>query len=129
LPGTTPSTGGALCNGALMSISQNTALFSILGTTYGGNGVTTFALPNFQGATPVGAGNGAGLTPYVPGEVGGSTSVVIDTSATPRHDHVANAVDGFGHSSSPGGNLWAQARVGRGGGPDVFGHPEQPSGP
>jgi microcystin-dependent protein len=105
--------GWAFCNGAILPISQNAALFSILGTNYGGNGTSTFALPNLQGANPVGAGSGVGLTPYSVGENGGSSTVTLTPSLTPNHNHPANAVDGFGQSASPGGHLWAKARVGR----------------
>ncbi len=63
--------GWALCNGQILSISQNTALFSLIGTYYGGNGTSTFALPNLQGNAPMHQGNGAGLTPRVIGEIGG----------------------------------------------------------
>ena len=63
--------GWALCAGQVLPISQNTALFSLIGTFYGGDGVTTFALPNLQGRVPIGVGQGAGLSPYVVGAVGG----------------------------------------------------------
>jgi microcystin-dependent protein len=82
-------TGWALCNGQLMPISQNTALFSLLGTQFGGNGTTNFALPNLQGCAPMLQGNGAGLTPRVIGEVGGETSVTLLTSQIPAHTHAA----------------------------------------
>lgn len=79
--------GWAFCAGQMLSISQNTALFSLLGTTYGGNGTTTFALPDFRGRVPVGAGNGPGLSPYVLGEVAGSESVNLQTNQLPAHNH------------------------------------------
>src|ERR1700733_11825975 len=107
--------GWALANGQLLPINQNQALFSILGTTYGGNGTSTFGLPNLQGANPVGAGSGAGLSVYVPGEFGGLSSVNLITATSPNHNHPARAVAGSGQSSIPGGNLWAQARAGRAG--------------
>lgn len=69
--------GWALCNGQLMSISQNVALFSLLGTTFGGNGTSTFGLPNLQGAVPIGMGQGAGLSPFVEGQTGGSTTITV----------------------------------------------------
>lgn len=78
----------ALCNGQILSISQNTALFSILGTTYGGNGTSTFALPNLQGSAPMGKGNGAGLTPRFLGEVSGESSVTLISSQMPVHNHL-----------------------------------------
>lgn len=81
--------GSALCNGQVMSIAQNTALFSLLGTTYGGNGQTTFALPNLQGRRIKHWGNGIGLTPYVIGEVGGAENVTATISNMPAHTHTA----------------------------------------
>ncbi|WP_208328361.1 phage tail protein [Flavobacterium poyangense] len=78
--------GWALCNGQILSIAQNAALFSILGTTYGGNGQTTFALPNLQGAVPIGVGTGNGGT-YVLGEAAGTPSTSILTSNLPAHVH------------------------------------------
>jgi microcystin-dependent protein len=81
--------GWALCHGQLLSISQNTALFSILGTTYGGDGQTTFALPNLQGRVAIGAGNGP--TPYQPGQVGGTENVTLTSQQMPMHTHLQNA--------------------------------------
>lgn len=78
--------GWALCNGQIMSIAQNSALFSILGTTYGGNGQTTFALPNLQGSVAIGAGNGGGSN-YVLGQVAGTPTVSLLTSNLPAHVH------------------------------------------
>ena len=77
----------ALCNGQLLSISQNTALFSLLGTYYGGNGTTNFALPDLQGRIPLHAGNGAGLPPYVIGESGGAANTVLQYNNMPLHSH------------------------------------------
>ena len=77
----------ALCNGQIMAISQNTALFSLLGTTYGGNGTTTFALPNMQGRAPVHQGNGAGIDPVSLGEMAGGPSVTLTTGNLPQHTH------------------------------------------
>lgn len=78
--------GWAFCNGQILSIAQNTALFSILGTTYGGNGQTTFALPNLQGAVAIGQGTGGGGS-YVLGETSGTPSISILTSNLPAHVH------------------------------------------
>jgi microcystin-dependent protein len=90
----------ALCNGQIVAISQNTALFSLLGTTYGGNGQTTFALPNMQGRAPIHQGNGAGIDPVVLGEMAGETSVTMNTSNLPQHTHpISGAVIA---SSNPG---------------------------
>ncbi len=84
-------TGWALCNGQLLPISQNTALFSLLGTFYGGDGKSTFALPNFQASVPIGQGAGAGLTERVLGEVSGSQTVTLLASEIPVHSHTLNA--------------------------------------
>jgi len=80
--------GWQLCNGQTLPINQYTALFSLLGTNYGGNGVSTFMLPNLQGSLPVGQGNGPGLTPRVIGEVGGTENVTITTQTMPQHNHL-----------------------------------------
>jgi len=79
--------GWALCNGQLLPISQNTALFSLLGTTYGGDGRSTFALPDLQGRVGVGMGQGSGLSQYVQGDQGGSETVTLLTSNLPAHTH------------------------------------------
>ena len=81
--------GWALCAGQLMSIAQNSALFALLGVTYGGDGVTTFALPDYRGRSPVGMGNGPGLTPMVQGEKSGTESVTLSSLQMPIHTHVA----------------------------------------
>ncbi|NOT56941.1 MAG: phage tail protein, partial [Deltaproteobacteria bacterium] len=85
--------GWAFCNGQLLSIAQNTALFSILGTTYGGDGRTTFALPDLRGRVPVHAGNsqGPGLPPVQLGEMAGSPSVTLTVSQMPMHNHLVVA--------------------------------------
>jgi microcystin-dependent protein len=79
--------GYAFCNGATLSISQNTALFSLLGTTYGGNGTSTFQLPNLQGRAPIGFGQSAGTSNYSQGETGGVESVQLTTNQMPGHNH------------------------------------------
>ncbi len=84
--------GWALCDGQLLPISQNTALFSLLGTTYGGDGKSTFALPNLQGSVPVGAGQGPGLSLYDLGQPGGSETITLLTSEMPLHSHFLDAV-------------------------------------
>lgn len=83
--------GWALCNGALMSISQNTALFSLLGTFYGGDGMSTFALPNLLGRVPVDFGQGNGLTAVGMGDLGGTENVTILPAQMPIHNHVITA--------------------------------------
>jgi microcystin-dependent protein len=86
--------GWAFCNGQLMPISQNTALFSLLGTTYGGDGKATFALPNLQGSVPLHTGGnqpGAGLSLYDQGQTGGSETVTLGLAEIPAHTHVVKA--------------------------------------
>jgi microcystin-dependent protein len=82
----------SFCNGQILPISQNTALFSLLGTYYGGNGTTTFALPNFQDRVPVHQGQGPGLSPYEVGQTGGSASVTLNNAIQlPIHTHTIHA--------------------------------------
>ena len=96
----------ALCDGQLMAIAQNTALFSLLGTQFGGDGRTTFGLPNLQGMAPMGQGNGAGLTPRVIGETGGSSSVTLLSSQVPSHNHTFNCgVGSKGETSAVAGQF------------------------
>lgn len=83
--------GYALTNGQLLSIAQNTALFSILGTTYGGNGQTTFALPNLQSRVPIHFGQGPGLSPYQLGQQAGTETVTLTIPQMPAHNHAAVA--------------------------------------
>ncbi len=102
--------GWALCNGQLLPISQNTALFSILGTTYGGDGKSTFALPDLRGRVPVHPGQGAGLSSYSLGQTGGSEQVTLTTNQLPTHTHPANCLSTAGDSQqqrSPKGAVWA----------------------
>ena len=88
--------GWAFCNGQLLPISQNTALFSLLGTNYGGDGRSTFALPDLQGAFPLHAGSGAGpgLTQRSTGQTGGSETVALTAAQMPAHGHTMEAVSG-----------------------------------
>ena len=90
--GTFAPSGWQLCNGQLLSISQNTALFSLLGTTYGGNGTTTFALPDLRGRAPIHQGQGNGLSNYVLGEVIGTENVTLSQQQMPVHTHNVRAV-------------------------------------
>src|SRR5580692_3068706 len=83
--------GWALCNGQLLSISQNTALFSLLGTAYGGDGKSTFGLPNLQGRVAIDAGQGTGLRNYNPGATGGADSVTVILNQLAAHTHGALA--------------------------------------
>ncbi len=81
--------GTAMCQGQTLSIAQNSALFALLGTTYGGNGTSTFQLPDLQGRTMVGAGNGAGLAPIVLGQKAGAQTLTLNVSNLPSHTHTA----------------------------------------
>jgi microcystin-dependent protein len=99
----------ALCNGQLIPISQNTALFSILGTTYGGNGTTTFALPDLRGRFPIGAGLGAGLSEQVLGEEIGTPTTALLPFNLPSHTHSLQATTTSASLPSPSGNIWAVA--------------------
>lgn len=100
-------TGWALCNGQLMPISQNTALFSLLGTTYGGDGKSTFALPNLENSAPMGQGQGAGLSPRFLGEQSGSATITLLDSEMPAHTHNAMPKTGLGNSQTPAAQTWA----------------------
>lgn len=86
-----PPTGWAFCNGQLMPINQNTALFSLVGTFYGGDGRSTFGLPNLQSTFAIGQGQGPGLSPRQVGEAGGSASVALLPSEMPTHTHALSA--------------------------------------
>jgi microcystin-dependent protein len=105
--------GWALCNGQLMPISQNTALFSLLGVNYGGDGRSTFGLPNLQGSVPLQQGQGAGLSDRVLGETGGESSVTLLSSELPGHTHPVMAVAALGNSVTPSGASFASGRNGR----------------
>ena len=99
--------GWALCNGQLLQISQNSALFSILGTTYGGDGRTTFALPDLRGRVAVHAGSGTGLIRKQLGQQGGAENVNISVRNLPSHTHAIKAVAEVGDEGLPNGNLLA----------------------
>lgn len=105
--------GWAFCNGQLMPISQNTALFSLIGTVYGGDGKTTFALPNLGGTSPMQQGQGSGLSLRQIGEQGGTPTVTLLNSEMPAHTHSPNAVAADGAATSPAGATWAEVRVSR----------------
>lgn len=93
-----PPKGWALCDGQLLPINQNQALFSLLGTTYGGNGQTNFALPNMRGRVPIHMGNG-----HTQGEAAGSTSVTVNIQQLPTHTHALQATNTNGAISNPNG--------------------------
>jgi microcystin-dependent protein len=102
--------GWATCDGQLLPIAQNTAVFSLLGTTYGGDGKTTFALPNLQGSVPIHFGQGPGLSQRVLGETGGADNVTLLQSEIPAHTHGSLQVSATaGNRSAPGGNVLAPA--------------------
>ena len=101
-------TGWAFCNGQLMPISQNTALFSLLGTTYGGDGKSTFALPDVEGRVPIHPGQGPGLSAYFLGQESGTENVTLLQSEIPAHTHMINAVDVAGDNPVPTGNVLAR---------------------
>jgi microcystin-dependent protein len=99
----------AFCSGQILAINQNTALFSLLGTTYGGNGQTTFALPDFRGRLAVGTGQGPGLSNRNLGEVAGTEVVTLAVTEMPAHSHAAtiNVNSGLGTLANPSGNFLA----------------------
>src|SRR6202051_152474 len=99
--------GWAFCDGQILPISQNTALFSLLGTTYGGDGKSNFALPNMQGNAPMHPGQGPGLSLHDLGETGGSDTVTLLESEIPGHSHNLAASVRDGTARSPGGQLVA----------------------
>lgn len=100
--------GWAFCNGQILPITRNSALFALLGTQYGGDGKVTFGLPNLQVAVPIGQGSGPGLTPRSVGEMGGSPTVALLPTEMPAHSHTPMGYATNGSTSSPGGNVWAQ---------------------
>ena len=106
--------GWAQCNGQLLPINQNQALFSLLGTYYGGDGIRTFGLPNLQGRTPVGTGTGFDI-----GQIAGEANHTLTINEVPPHFHTLNAASGGGNATAPAGALLA------GGGPSVFVAPTQ----
>jgi microcystin-dependent protein len=107
----------AACDGQLLPISQNAALFSLLGTSYGGDGKSTFALPNLQGCVPMDYGSGVGLTPRNIGDTGGEATVILTPTEIPAHSHGLNADSTEGAQASPTGGLWAAGAVPRRGSP------------
>jgi microcystin-dependent protein len=104
-----PPKGWALCQGQLLPISQNTALFSLLGTNFGGDGKSTFGLPNLQSLAAVNAGQGAGLSAYFIGEETGSSTVTLLQTELPSHPHTLMATTNQGTTASASGNQLAKA--------------------
>jgi microcystin-dependent protein len=103
-----PPQGWASCDGALIAISQNSTLFNLIGTTYGGDGVNTFALPNLNCRIPVHQGTGSTGTPYILGELAGVETVTLLTTQLPPHTHAAACSD-TASAAVPGNNVWASA--------------------
>ena len=99
--------GWAFCNGQLMPISQAEALFNLIGTTYGGDGVTTFGLPDLRGRTPIGQGTGQGMTPRTMGQTAGEESVKLDATTTPPHNHPFLASKAAASNVDPKNNVLA----------------------
>ncbi|PZF74452.1 phage tail protein [Taibaiella soli] len=93
--------GWALCNGQTLSISENEALYSLIGTTYGGDGVQTFVLPDLRGRAPIHQGQGNGLTNRVMGQTVGTESVTLNTQQMPAHSHGFNSFNNYGTAASP----------------------------
>ena len=104
-----PPTGWAFCDGQLMPISQNTALFSLLGTVYGGNGQSTFGLPDLQGSAPMQQGQGPGLSERFLGANSGEPSLTLIDTEMPVHTHQVIATSQAADQPTPVGNVWAQA--------------------
>ncbi len=105
--------GWAQCDGQILPISQNTALFSLLGTTYGGNGTSNFALPDLQGRAPMQQGQGPGLSLRDLGEIGGEQTVTLIQTEMPTHSHAAQALSTAGSANTVANNVWAAPRVQR----------------
>lgn len=96
-----------LCDGSLLSIASYDVLYSLLGTSYGGDGVTTFAVPDLRGRVPIHQGTGPGLSSYPLGQVGGTETVTLTTQQMPAHNHIALASTAPGNAATAGGNLLA----------------------
>lgn len=103
--------GWALCNGSLLPIAEYDALFSLIGTTYGGDGQTTFAVPDLRGRAALHQGQGPGLSNYVLGQNGGAEGVTLSASQLPPHSHPVLSNSGAGTGPSPSGAVWAGSPV------------------
>lgn len=99
--------GWALCNGQIIAIADNETLFNLIGTTYGGDGQETFALPNLQSRVPNHMGQGPGLSTYIIGEMGGVEQVTLTQNQLPSHSHLPMASNATGTSTNPSGNVWS----------------------
>lgn len=98
--------GWGLCNGQLLDISENSTLFQLIGTTYGGDGKTTYALPNLQGRVPIHQGND-----FIIGQLSGSETVTLDLAEIPAHTHQLNAQTGVGNQQTPADGIWASSDI------------------
>ena len=105
--GNYPPRGWAFCNGQLLPIQKYQALFALVGTTFGGDGRTTFGLPNLQGAVPVGVGQGVGLNNRTRGQRGGQATVTLTSLQLPAHSHLAASSEAKGNQKSPAGRVWS----------------------
>lgn len=114
------ATGWAFCNGQLLPISQYSALFALLGTTYGGNGTTNFALPNLQGRVPIHQGTGPGLSLYTMGEAAGSEAVTLLVNQMPQHNHLVAVNNQAGSVADPTNALLAEGNSGSGRDPNLL---------
>lgn len=110
--GNYPPRGWAFCNGQELPIQKYQALFAVIGTTYGGDGRTTFALPNLQAAVPVGAGQGGGLSNRPLGQRGGQAAVPLNFQQLPPHSHLAASSEAKGNQKSPAGRVWSASADG-----------------
>ena len=108
--------GWAFCAGQLLPISQNDALYALVGKTYGGDGQSTFGMPDLRGRVPINQGQGPGLNNYVMGQMAGTESVTLTTAQMPSHSHQINAANGGARSANPAGNLLG------GGEADIYTH-------
>ena len=106
--------GWALCDGQVLSIAQNTALFSLLGTMYGGDGISTFALPDLRGRVPIHQGDGPSTSQYVIGQVGGTEAVTLTSSQMPSHGHALSGNSAAGTLNTPQNNFVAGVSAGTG---------------
>ncbi len=103
--------GWAFCDGSLLSIAENDALFNLIGTTYGGDGQNTFALPDLRGRAPLHAGQGPGLSNYTLGQAGGTESVTLTPNQLPAHSHLAQGQTAAGSQTSPSNGVWAASTL------------------
>ncbi len=104
--------GWAMCNGQLLAISSNTALFALIGTYYGGNGSSTFALPDLRSRVPIHQGTGHGLSPYNIGQIGGNETVTLNIQQMPQHNHNVQVFNAPGNTNKAGGNYLADSTSG-----------------